>query len=259
MGISRDAAKNRRYWDERADDYQAEHGEGLARELVWGTCGWPEAELEVLGDVRGKDVLELGCGAAQWSIFLARRGARPVGLDNSRRQLAHARRLMVEHGVEFPLIHASAECVPLPDEGFDVVFCDHGAMSFADPARTVPEVARLLRPGGLLAFNMSSPFWDLCWNEARERVDRTLHADYFQFRRWEGNEHVEFQLPYGEWIRLFRRNGFVVEDLIELRAPEGARSSYRTGPELRWGRRWPMEHVWKVRRELGVRPEPAGT
>src|SRR6202011_4439836 len=111
----------------------------------------------VLGEVRGKDVLELGCGAAQWSIALALLGARCVGLDNSERQLAHARRLMSEAGVTFPLVHASAEDVPLPAASFDVVFCDHGAMSFADPERTVPEAARLLRPGGLFAFNAESP------------------------------------------------------------------------------------------------------
>ena len=110
---------------------------------------------------RGKDVLEFGCGAAQWSIALAKRGARPVGLDLSDRQLEHARRLMAEAGVDFPLVHASAESVPLPDASFDIVFCDHGAMTFADPYRTVPEAARLLRPGGLFAFNHGSTIADL--------------------------------------------------------------------------------------------------
>src|SRR5665811_2471242 len=99
------------------------------------------------------DILELGCGAAQWSIALALRGARPVGLDLSERQLEHARRLMAEAGVDFPLVHASAEAVPLPDATFDIVFCDFGAMTFADPYRTVPQATRLLRPGGLFAFS----------------------------------------------------------------------------------------------------------
>ena len=110
----------------------------------------PDSELGILGDVAGKDVLELGCGAAQWSILLAGRGARVVGLDNSARQLEHARENMAAAGVDFPLVHAAAEEVPLPDASFDVVFCDHGGMTFGDPYRTVPEAARLLRPGGLL-------------------------------------------------------------------------------------------------------------
>ena len=144
------AVRNRAMWDNYSEEYQAAHGDDLAASggYAWGTTQIPESELRVLGDVAGCDILEFGCGAAQWSIALARLGARPVGLDLSERQLQHARRLMAEAGVEFPLVHASAEAVPLLDASFDVVFCDHGAMTFADPYRTVPEVARLLRPGG---------------------------------------------------------------------------------------------------------------
>ena len=133
------AARNRAMWDDYSDEYQARHGEDLAESggLAWGTARIPESELRVLGDFIGRDILEFGCGAAQWSIALARLGAHPVGLDLSRRQLEHARRLMAEAGVDFPLVHASAEAVPLPAASFDVVFCDHGAMSFADPYRTV--------------------------------------------------------------------------------------------------------------------------
>lgn len=248
--IGRDAAKNRRYWDEGSDDYQAAHGEALDRApMAWGTYRIPEEEVGALGAVRGRDVLEYGCGAAQWSIALALAGARPVGLDNSKRQLAHARKGMAAVGVDFPLVHATAERVPWPDESFDLVFCDHGAMSFADPERTVPECARLLRPGGRLVFCMSTPFRDVCWSERSEKVVRTLQEPYFEMRRWEDEGHVEFQLPYGGWIRLFRRHGFAVEDLIELRPPEGARTTYSDYAPLSWARRWPAEHIWVVRRE----------
>jgi SAM-dependent methyltransferase len=133
-------AHNRAMWDAYSNEYQAKHGAQLAASggLAWGTSQIPEAEFRVLGDVSGKDILELGCGAAQWSIALSQAGARPVGLDLSERQLEHARRLMAEAGIDFPLIHGSAEAVPLPDATFDIVFCDHGAMPFADPYRTVP-------------------------------------------------------------------------------------------------------------------------
>jgi ubiquinone/menaquinone biosynthesis C-methylase UbiE len=152
-------------WDGYSDEYQERHGGQLAESGgdAWGTYQIPEAGLRVLGDVGGRDVLEFGCGAAQWSIALARRGARMVGLDVSRRQLDHARRLMAEAGFDFPLVEGSAEEVPLPDASFDIVFCDHGAMTFADPYRTVPEVARLLRPGGLFAFSHASPIETLAW------------------------------------------------------------------------------------------------
>jgi SAM-dependent methyltransferase len=207
----------------------------------------PEAELNVLGDVAGLDVLELGCGAAQWSISLAGLGARPVGLDVSARQLEHARNAMAEAGVEFPLVEASAEEVPVRDGSFDVVFCDHGAFNFADPRRLVPECARLLRGRGLLAFSMPSPILDIFWNEQSEKVDDRPRNDYFELRRFESDEGVNFQLPYGEWIRLFRTNGFAVEDLIELRPDPDAETSYDL-VTLEWARRLPAEHIWKARK-----------
>ncbi len=248
-GLTEHAARNRASWDAYSDEYQARHGDQLAGSggLAWGTTQFPESELRILGDVAGRDVLEFGCGAAQWSIALAKLGARPVGLDLSERQLEHARRLMAEAGVSFPLVHASAEAVPLPDASFDVVFCDHGAMSFADPYRTVPEAARLLRPGGLFAFNHQAPIETICWPMGADRVGETLALDYFGLHRIDDGE-ITFQLPYGEWIRLFRANGFVVEDLIEPRPAPDAASSYRDAESLAWSRRWPSEEIWRLRR-----------
>jgi ubiquinone/menaquinone biosynthesis C-methylase UbiE len=202
----------------------------------------------VLGDVRDKDVLELGCGAAQWSIALARRGAHVVALDNSARQLEHARRAIEAAGVGVTLLHANAEDVPLPDASFDIVFCDHGATTFADPDRTVPEAARLLRPGGLFAFNAESTLHFLCWDEATDTVGDRLQLSYFAEMRSEDGRAVSFARPYGAWIRLFRSNGFVVEDLIELRAPPGAVTTYATFVSYDWARRWPAEQIWRVRR-----------
>jgi SAM-dependent methyltransferase len=242
--------RNRAFWDGYSDAYQARHAEHIGRpELRWGVWQLPESELGILGDVRGKDVLELGCGAGQWSIVLARQGARPVGIDISARQLDHARRLSAEAGVELALLQASAHDVPLPDGSFDLVVSDWGATSFADPGLVVPEAARLLRRGGLLAFSGGTPLGWICANpETGAREDR-FHHSYFGLTGGEtAVGSIEFQLPYGEWVRLFRRSGFLVEDLVELRPPEGATSTYRDAAELAWARRWPQEHVWKVRK-----------
>jgi SAM-dependent methyltransferase len=240
MELSEDGRRNRAAWDARSDEYQAQHAAQLEAEpCAWGTWSIPESEIQALGDVANKDVLELGCGAAQWSIGLLGRGARPVGLDNSARQLEHARRAMAAAGVEFPLVHASADHVPLPDTSFDIVFCDHGAMSWADPYQTVPEVARLLRPNGLLVFNVTTPVLI---------VASDPDADYFRLGRSESPEgSIEFQLGYGAWIRLLHRHGFLIEDLIELRPSPNATTTYDLAP-LEWARRWPAEHIWKARK-----------
>lgn len=244
-------ARNRQAWDRVSDEYQAEHDEQLGvNEVVWGGWSIPERELGVLGDVAGKDILELGCGAARFSIKLARLGARCVGVDVSPRQLEHARRLQAETGIDFPLVEADAENVPLPDESFDVVFCDHGGMTWADPFRTVPEAARLLRPRGLLAFNMSSPLVTICTDESSDGATAELRRDYFGMHQIEDTswEAIEFQLPYGEWIRLLRSNGFEIEALIELRPPPDATTTYTGWVSLGWARRWPGENIWKARK-----------
>lgn len=246
-----DSERNRAFWDRESDSYQATHREHIGRaEPRWGLWQLPESELGVLGDVAGKDVLELGCGAAQWSILLAGLGARPVGVDNSARQLEHARLAIEAAGLDVPLVHAPAESVPLPDASFDVVFADHGANRFADPYAWVPEAARLLRPGGLLAFSGSTPFEIMCWNEAAEAMGTKLERAYFGLHRIEDPDgSVEFELPYGEWIRLFRANGLEIEHLREIRPPEGAESTYRSPAETEWARSWPMEQIWILRRE----------
>ena len=110
----------------------------------------------------GLDVVELGCGTAYFSAQLARRGARPVGVDPTPAQLDTARRLMERTGITFPLVEAPGERVPLPDASFDLAVSEFGASLWADPALWVPEAARLLRRGGRLVFLTNSFISYLC-------------------------------------------------------------------------------------------------
>jgi SAM-dependent methyltransferase len=250
MSVSDHERRNREFWDADADDYQAAHAPRLDA-ATWGVWQIPETQLAVVGDVGGLDVLEFGCGDARWSVHLARAGARVVALDQSRGQLRHARALLDATGTTaVRLLCASGEAVPLTDASLDLVLCDHGAMSFCEPDHAVAEVARLLRPGGRLVFSHTTPWPYLAWNFERERVGRRLRRSYFGIRRFDdgaGEGTVDFQLPYGEWIRCFRRHGLVVDDLVELRAPKHASTSYDDF-DARWARRWPAEQIWVTRR-----------
>jgi len=136
---------NARYADARAS--AAWH----KSDITWGVWQVPEADLHALPpDLAGLDVVDLGCGTAYFSAWLAQRGARPVGVDPTPAQLATARRCQQELGLIFPLIEAPAERVPLPDSAFDMVLSEYGAATWADPYRWIPEAARLLRPKGRL-------------------------------------------------------------------------------------------------------------
>ena len=150
--------RNRVHWDARAVEYVGPGERAWARhEPTWGIWRVPDSELRVLPeDLAGKDALELGCGTAYVSAWLARRGARVVGIDNSAAQLATARRLQRAYGLALTLIHGNAERVPYPDASFDLAVSEYGARLWADPSRWVPEAARILRPGGVLIFLKSA-------------------------------------------------------------------------------------------------------
>jgi SAM-dependent methyltransferase len=251
LGLPDHVRRNRAAWDAWADEYVAA-GEGnwVASEPRWGIWGVAEEELHVLpGEVAGLDAIELGCGTAYVSAWLARRGARVTGIDNSPRQLETARRLQREHGLDFPLLLGNAEAVPLPDASFDLAISEYGASIWADPYRWIPEAARLLRPGGELIFLVNGAILMLCAPDADDQpAGRELVRDYFGMHRfeWPGDPSVEFHLGHGDWIRLLRENGFEVTDLVEIRPPADASTRYPY-VTLDWARRWPSEEIWKAR------------
>ena len=214
--------------------------------LKWGVF---EAEDEWLGDAAGLDVVELGAGTAYMSAKLARAGARPVAVDPTPAQLETARRMQRETGIEFPLVEAPAESVPLPDASFDVAVSEYGASLWADPRKWIPEAARLLRPGGRLLFLTNSVLAHLCTPDLDDApVTNELQRPQFApwEVEWEGYAGVEYHLSHGDWIRILRAGGFRIDALHELQAPEGARThAYYFVTPAEWARRWPGEDLWE--------------
>lgn len=244
-------ARNRELWTRTNAEYTDEHARRAwsREEVTWGVFGVPEGELGLLGDVAGLDVIELGCGTAYFSALLAKRGARPVGVDITPAQLQTARQCQREFGLEFPLIEASAEDVPLPNESFDLAISEYGASLWCDPARWIPEAARLLRPGGRLVFLTGSTLLILCSPEEGYAGERLLRPQ-FGMRRFEWSSGgVEFHMSHGDWIRELRASGFEIVDLIEIQAPREAEThEYYDYVTADWARKWPAENLWVARK-----------
>jgi SAM-dependent methyltransferase len=239
-------------WDRRHQDQLETARRGWsASEPTWGIFGVPEHTVHLLPDsLDGKTAVELGCGTAYVSAWLARRGAASVGVDPSAGQLTIARQFQAEFGLWFPLVRAAGEQVPLVDHSFDLVISEYGAAIWADPYAWIPEASRLLRPGGELVFLGNSTLLMLCVPDEDEKPAtaelRRPHFDMHRFE-WPDDPTVEFHLGHGGWIRLLRGSGFEILDLIELRPPPGATSSYGF-VETWWANRWPCEEVWRARK-----------
>ena len=238
------AVMNERFTDAAAEDMWARP------DVAWGLFATPERDLGFLGDVRDLDVVELACGTAYFSAWLARAGAAMVAVDLSGEQLATARRLQGRLGPVFPLVQADAERVPLASGCFDLVVSEHGAAAWCDPERWLPEAARLLRPGGRLAFLTNSHLSALCVpaeeGVAGERLVRGQREAYQV--RWSGGG-VEFHPSHGDWVRLLRRSGFVVEAIHEIFAPQdGADHPFYEIVSAEWATKWPAEELWVATR-----------
>lgn len=239
---------NRQYWNLTSRRYQEEHDPQIgAAPRLWGMFAIPDSRLNALGQVSGKRVLELGCGAGQWSRALAAEGAAVVGLDLSEVQLEAAAKTM--GAARHPLVQAAAEQLPFAAASFDVVFCDHGGLSWAPPHLALPEAARVLRRGGRLVFNLVSPWFEACYDSGTDRVTGQLRQDYFGLGPIaEGHGATTYQLTYGGWIAALLGAGLVIDRLIEPRPEPQMRTTYMETDPPEWACRWPAEALWIARK-----------
>ena len=244
--------RNRALWDQQAADWVAGGRRGWATsEMTWGIWQLPEAQVGAVPSVDGRDVVELGCGTAYWSAWLARRGARVVALDNSARQLTTARMLQREHGLAFPLVHADAEQTPFRTERFDLAISEYGASIWCDPYKWIPEAARLLRPNGELVFLRNSTLAMLCTPDTGKVQERLLRPQLGMNRMdWPDTKETEFQLGHGDLIRLLVTSGFEILDMVEIFASADAVSHpfYGEYMSVEWAQKWPSEEMWRARK-----------
>lgn len=250
MTVDESVAANRALWTRTNAQYTDARARDawLADEISWGVWHVPERQLGVLPtELAGLDVVELGCGTAYVSAWLARRGARVVGVDPTPAQLETARRCQRELGIEFALVEAAAESVPLPDGSFDLAVSEYGASIWAEPRLWLSEASRLLRPGGRLVFLRNTTLAILCATDEGPTTECLVRPQFGSYRHdWRStNGGIEFHPPHGELMRMLRGNGFQVLDLIELEPPADAVDHpFYEYVKLEWARRWPAEEIW---------------
>lgn len=234
-GVGRRAANpeettraSRAWWDADADDYHAEHGEFLGvADFVWCPERLREQEARLLGDVRDRLVLEVGCGSAMCSRWLAGQGARPVAFDLSAGMLRHARSGAAATGIAVPLVQADAERLPFRDAIFDIAFTAFGAIQFvADSARLMREVARVLRPGGRWVFATTHPTrWSFPDDPGPAGLTATMpywdRTPYVEYSSDGEATYVEHHRTLGDRIREIHAAGLRLVDLVEPEWPPG--------------------------------------
>lgn len=227
VGSAESVRAGRSWWDANADDYQAEHGDFLGdARFVWGPEGLDEQDAGLLGEVAGRHVLEIGAGAAQCSRSLLARGAFPVALDLSFRQLQHARRIDLAHGTAVPAVQADAAALPFRDGAFDLAFSAYGALPFSpDGGGIMREVHRVLKPGGRFVFSLSHPIRWAFPDDPGETGLTATHS-YFDTTPYVEQDaagratYVEHHRTLGMRVREVAGAGFRLVDLVEPEWPE---------------------------------------
>jgi SAM-dependent methyltransferase len=240
----------RRFWDWYSPAYQRDHASDLGEvSFVWSPERCLEDEIGLLGDVRGLDLLEVGCGGGQCSRWVAQRGGRAVALDLSESQLRAATRMARSSGISVPLVLADATALPFADASYDVAFAAHGAVGFVADSQTVMrEVARVLRPGGRWVFAVAHSFrW--CFPDDPGENGLTVSTSYFDRTPYvetaDGGEatYVEHHRTMGDRVAEIVAAGLRLTALVEPEWPAGHRSSYENWSELR-GRMLPGTSIW---------------
>jgi SAM-dependent methyltransferase len=231
---------SRAWWDADAADYLAEHGRDIGDvEFVWGPEGLREADARLLGDVAGRDVLEVGCGSAPCARWLVSAGARAVALDLSGQMLRHGAAVGEATGVRVPLVQAGAEHLPFADESFDAACSSFGAVPFvAEPERVMREVARVLRPGGRWVFAVNHPMrWVFSDDPGPDGLvvrqsyfDRTPYVEVDDRGR---ATYVEHHRTLGDRVRDVVGAGLVLDAIVEPEWPEGRTTVWNQWSPLR--------------------------
>jgi SAM-dependent methyltransferase len=216
---------NRAAWDQASATYQARHQIPLDT-VYYGPLAPSERELQLMGDVQGLHILEIGCGGGQSSIALARQGASITGLDLSPEQIHHGQILAAQESVPVTFIQGSAEDLTNFTEGqWDVILSIYALQYVADMVACLAECRRLLRSDGRLIFSLDHPVRSCFWDEEQQAETIYPVRSYFDHRPliWPfadtGVEMRTIHRTVSQWVELLVGAGFRLQRLLEPPLP----------------------------------------
>ncbi len=206
----------RDHWNKTSSDYQKQYL--VPTEVVqYAIYGPTEGDLNLLGDVNGKKMIELGCGGVQSSIVFAKRGAICTGVDMSMEQLKYAKDLVEKSGVEVKLIEGDIEDLHmLEDNSFDIAFSIYAFDFIQNLQKAIGETYRILKNQGIFVFTVQHPFFNLMGDV---RKDLKVKFNYF-VRKEICNETSGIIIEYfnptiGDWINGLIDAGFIIMKVLE--------------------------------------------
>ncbi|MFW9917781.1 MAG: class I SAM-dependent methyltransferase [Candidatus Thorarchaeota archaeon] len=218
---------NREGWNKISERYQVQNEISLV-DVHYGPIAPGEKEEHLLGDVQGKKILELGCGGGQNAIVLAKWGAKVWGVDQSVKQLEHARQLATQEETAVEFLEANMESMSeLNENSFDMILSSH-AINYVENLQAVfRECARLLKSGGRVVLCLAHPIAFFAW-EALEEDNFALLKERSYFRReesWEWDFPDGYSVPFESRLWTFEDiiNGIITAGLTveKVREPKG--------------------------------------
>jgi ubiquinone/menaquinone biosynthesis C-methylase UbiE len=214
-------------WDRHAAAYQ----EAALLPTTTATYGPDiptESELRLLGDLRGKRVLDLGCGGAQASVSFAKAGATAIGVDFSSEQLARGRRLCDAEEVKVELRQGDlADLAFLRADTIDLVFSANAFNYVEDLNRVLRQVHRVLKVGAPLVFSLPHPAYAVLDGDAGPLELRRSYYDRTPVTRTVGGVGlVEYPHTFSDLYMSLARASYRMDQVLEpAPASTGPRSS----------------------------------